>query len=64
MCPLPVETLGKIREQLKEGDARLKELTVQINEARTAGIDVTDFAKEAETLKRQLSQMKAVYGGK
>lgn len=62
--PLPVETLAKIREQLKVGADKLKELTVDINEARTAGIDVTEFVKEADQLKRQLSQLKAVYGGK
>ena len=62
--PLPQETLNQIRQQLRDGEARLKELTEDINEARRAGIDVTEFTKEAETLKRQLSQLKAVYGGK
>lgn len=62
--PLPVETLAKIREQLKDGEAKLKELTGDINEARNAGLDVTEFVKEADNLKRQLSQLKAVYGGK
>jgi len=62
--PLAVETLAKIREQLKDGADKLKELTADINEARNAGIDVTEFVKEAEQLKRQLSQLKAVYGGK
>lgn len=61
---LPIETLSKIREQLKQGDSRLKELTGDINEARNAGLDVTEFVKEADNLKRQLSQLKAVYGGK
>ena len=64
MSPLPVEVLERIRGQLKEGEVRLKELNAEINEARTAGIDVTDFAKEAEQLKRSISQLKAVYGGK
>lgn len=61
---LPPETLAKIREQLKSGADKLKELTADITEARNAGIDVTEFVKEAEALKRQLSQLKAVYGGK
>lgn len=62
--PLPTEVLAQIRAQLKEGEARLKELTAEINEARTAGVDVTEYAKEAEQLKRSLSQLKAVYGGR
>lgn len=62
--PLPTEVLAQIRGQLKEGEARLKELVAEINEARTAGVDVTEYAKEAEQLKRSLSQLKAVYGGK
>ena len=62
--PLPVEVLAKIRGQLKEGEAKLKELNAEINEARIAGVDVTEYAKEAEALKRSLSQLKAVYGGR
>lgn len=61
---LSVETLAKIREELKKGEAKLKELTVDINQARNAGIDVTDFTKETDDLKRQISRLKAVYGGK
>lgn len=64
MSPLPVEVQAKVREQLKGAEATLKEVNADINEARTAGIDVTELAKEAATLKSRISQLKAVYGGK
>jgi len=62
MSPLPVEVLAQVRENIKIAEAGHKELMTAINEARLAGIDVTDQVKEAETLKAQIRQLKSVYG--
>lgn len=64
MSPLPIEVLAQVRENIKEAETRHKELVKAIDEARLAGIDVTEQAKESEGLKVQIRQLKAVYGGK
>jgi len=61
---LPIEVLAEVRESIKTAEQALVGLTTEINKARTAGLDVTDQQKEAEELKKQIRQLKSVYGGK
>ena len=61
---IPIEVLTEVRESLKTAEQALVGLTTEINKARTAGIDVTEQQKEAEELKKQIRQLKSVYGGK
>jgi len=61
---LPIEVLAEVRESIKTAEHALVGLTTEINKARTAGLDVTEQQKEAEELKKQIRQLKSVYGGK
>lgn len=62
--PLPIEVLTEVRENIKAAEQALTGLVTEINKARTAGLDVTEQQKEMEELKKQIRQLKAVYGGK
>jgi len=62
--PLPIEVLAEVRENIKTAEQALTGLTAEINKARTAGLDVTEQQKEMEELKKQIRQLKAVYGGR
>jgi len=62
--PLPIEILSEVRENIKAAEQALVGLTTEINKARTAGIDVTEQVKELEELKKQIRQLKSVYGGR
>lgn len=58
------ETLDKIQEELKKGELALKKAQPEIEDARRAGIDVTDQVKRARDLELKISKMKSVYGAK
>lgn len=62
--PIPNDVLAKVQGNIKNGELALKDLNAEISKARLAGIDVTDQQKEAETLGRQIKQLKSVYGAK
>jgi len=60
--PIPAETLAQIRQNIKDAETALKEMELEVNKARTAGLDVIQETKDMEALKQQIRQLKAVYG--
>lgn len=58
------ETLEKIRVELGKAEAELKKAQPDIDDARKAGIDVTEQVKTQRALELKISQMKSVYGSK
>lgn len=55
-------TLAKIKAGLKETEAKLVEMRVDIHNAKLAGIDVAGLEKKYDDLNARYSQMVKVYG--
>jgi hypothetical protein len=62
MSILPPEVIAEIKQNIANAEASHKLAMAAINEAHSAGIDVTDARARADALKTQISQLKAVYG--
>lgn len=61
---LTEDTKRQVNEAIMKGEKAIKEVEKDINEARRAGIDVTEQASEVKKQKDRLRMMKGVYGMK
>ena len=55
------KALETVQATIKDADKKLDELRVDINKARTAGIDVKQRETELADLTRKLSALKTAY---
>ena len=60
--PLPQAVLQKIRGKLSEAEKSLAELEDHVTDAQRAGIDQKEAREQMDTLRKQISQMRMVYG--
>lgn len=59
---LPPEVLRKVRANLDEAERHLKLLEESVADAKLGGVPFGDREQEAKSLRKQIQQMRAVYG--
>jgi hypothetical protein len=59
---LTTEQLKKIKSDIAGAEKALTDATTETNQARRAGIDVTDTDEQIKELRGKIRKMKAVYG--